>query len=249
MAIFDIFKSGSNSSQQSNQQSNQQSPAKVAEGGVSNQPSGVTTGMVDVAGNNNNNTQQQQSQQPANPLDAFSNLFNNTDTNTEKAPSFSLPEDTLSNVAKSQNFLQGIDEGTVQKAMSGDAKAFMDVIGAATQNAYKASLAHGSSLTDNFINSRLDYEGKSLSGKVKNELTNTELGASTQNFNHPVVKAQLTQVAQGLAKQHPDATPQQIAQMARDYVTTLANAINPNSTNKDSGGKTAADTNWGDYFG
>lgn len=248
MALFDMFKSGSNN-QQSNQQSKQQQPANVAEGGISNQPSGITNGMVDTSGNNSNNQQQQQSQQPANPLDAFSNLFNNTDTNTEKAPSFSLPDETLSSVAKSQNFLQGIDEGTVQKAMSGDAKAFMDVIGAATQNAYKASLAHGSSLTDNFINSRLDYEGKSLSGKVKNELTNTELSGSTQNFNHPVVKAQLTQVAQSLSKQHPDATPQQIAQMARDYVTTLAQAINPNSSTKDSGNKSAADTNWGEYFG
>ena len=246
MALFDIFKSADKPAPQ--QQSNQQPPAKVADGGQSNQPSGITNGMVDV-----NNQQQQQSQQPANPLDAFSGMFDNKDTNTEKAPSFSLPADTLNQVASSQNFLQGIDEALMTKAMSGDAKSFLEVINAATQNAYKASLTHGSTLTDNFINSRLDYEGKSLGSKVKSELTNSELGASTQNFNHPVVKAQLTQVAQGLAKQHPDASPAQIAQMARDYVTTLANAINPNSNNGGSPGNNqgekAADTDWNKYFG
>ena len=242
MALFDIFKSGNNQQQQQ-----QQPPAKVADGGVSNQPSGITNGQV-----NTDNTQQQQNQAPANPLDAFSNLFDNKDTNTEKAPSFSLPSDTLNQVASSQNFLQGIDEAVMQKAMSGDAKSFMDVINAATQNAYKASLTHGSTLTDNFINSRLDYEGKTLGSKVKSELTNSELGASTQNFNHPVVKAQLTQVAQGLAKQHPDASPAQIAKMARDYVTELANAINPNSQQGNSNspqGEKAANVDWNNYFG
>lgn len=246
MSIFDMFKSAGNNQQQQ-QQPNQQQPKTVAEGAPSNQPSGVTNGVADA-----NNQQQQQSQPPANPLDAFSGLFDNKNVNTEKAPSFSLPDDVLSKVASSQNFLQGVDEQLVQKALSGDAKSFMEVIGAATQNAYKASLAHGSTLTDNFINSRLDFEGKTLGSKVKSELTNSELGASTQNFNHPVVKAQLTQVAQGLAKQHPDASPAQIAQMARDYVTELANAINPNSNQGTPGnpqGQKAADVEWDKYFG
>lgn len=210
--------------------------------------SGITSGAnatVDNSGQVNSGD----ANKAANPLDAFKNMYDTSTTQEDKAPSFTLPKDKLSQVAQSMDFTKGIDPAVMQKAMSGDAASFMEVIQHTGRAAYEASLEHSSGLTDQYVNSRLEHDSKSFGSKVKAELTQNELG-TTANFNHPVVKQQLTDTARLLSKQHPDASPQEIATMARNYVTTLAQAINPNfgDTGNASNKQTAQETNWDDYF-
>lgn len=258
MSLFNMFKpSGSNKQESNNQgnnqgnnnqqQGNQQQPNNGnAQGNMqgNNNTAVPNNGMLDGMAGGNNNTQ---SQQAENPLDSFKGMFDNKGTDGDKAPSFSLPQDILDKVSSSQNFLAGVNEELIQKAMSGDAKSFLDVINAATQNSYKSSLSHMSALSDQFMNSRLEHEGKSFGSKVKQELTTSELSANVPGFNHPVVKAQLSEVAKSLAKQHPDATPQEIAAKAKDYIIQMANAINP-QTKSDADNEKASSTDWDTFF-
>lgn len=257
MSFFDTFRKATNTQPQGNQQqnTNQNNQNNNGNNGNNNnsngnnsgnqqqQSNGMLDGMAGSGDNSNGN-----SQEAANPLDAFKGMFDNKTTEGDKAPTFSLPQDILDKVSGSQDFLQGVDKELVTKALSGDAQSLMDLIGAATKNSYKASLSHMSTLSDQFVNSRLEHEGKSLSSRVKKELTTTELG-NTPSFNHPVVKAQLIQIAESLSKQHPDASAKEIADKAKDYITQMANAINPQA-NADSNANSAkaGEVNWEDYL-
>jgi len=78
--------------------------------------------------------------------------------------------------------------------------------------------------------------------------------ANTPNFAHPVVRQQLKEVATRLSGQYPDASPQEIADMSRDYITQLADAVRPPSDPKANSGKSGAaveergEEYWNNYF-
>lgn len=249
MNVFtNFFKpAASTQTQQQNQTQQQKQPPQQKQpitDATNNNQQATASGIEAGAANPNGN-----SQPSTNPLDAFTGMFNTANTEQDKAPSFLLPEDKLAQVASSQNFLQGINPELSQKALTGDANSLMEMMNAVAQNVYKNALAHNSQLSDAFVSSRLEYENKNLSGRVKQELTASELGNNTPGFNHPVVKAQLSKVAQDLARQYPDASPQQIAKQAKDYVLELAKAINPDlGASKQASAESAKDTDWDSYF-
>lgn len=168
-------------------------------------------------------------QVPVNPMDAYAKLWENTPTNTETAPSFNLDSKVLGEVAASQNFTQGISPELMTKATQGDAAAMVQVMNAVGQQAYQAALSHSSTLTDRFVAARSAHDLKGIGGKVKSELTNSVLAADSPNYNHPVVKAEFSRIANQFQSQNPDASPQQIAQATKEYMQNLHNAMNPSS--------------------
>lgn len=178
------------------------------------------------------------------PLAVFAKMYDNP-ANAEAAPTFNLDSEQLSKVAKTQNFMAGIDPALIEKATNGDTKALLEIINASNQNAYSSALAHTSKLTDTFVSAREAHNAKGFGSRVKNELVNAELG-STLNFSNPVVKKQLTRTAEELQRQNPDASPQEIKQLAIQYITELASAINP--TASPSANKKNQDTDFDAWF-
>jgi hypothetical protein len=183
-------------------------------------------------------------QKPVDPLAGFSKMYENTST-PDAPPAFKLDSAQLKTVADNQDFTKGIDPALLQRATSGDTSALIEVIQASSRNAYQTALAHNSSLTEGFVTAREGFAEKGLTGKVKNELTVNAL-TGTQNFDNPVVRKQLVSVAMDLQRQHPDASPQEIAAEARRYITELANAINPQTTATPSSRN--KETDWDSYF-
>lgn len=162
---------------------------------------------------------------PVDPLASFAKMYDNP-TNPEAAPSFKLDATQLNTVAKTQNFMNGIDPALVERANNGDSKAIIEMMGEVSRNSYRAALEHGSTLTDSFVSARETHNNKGFGSKVKNELVNNEL-SGTLNFSNPVVRKQLIRTAEELQRQNPDASPADIKQMAQDYITELAKAITP----------------------
>jgi len=228
-----------NQQQQGNQQGNQQQNQQQQNG---NQQQ-TNSGIMDKGEHGNPN-------EAKNPLDAFTSMFQNTDNGEQNTvPKFDLPKDKLEATAKSMDFLQGLDQELLQKAMTGDAASFLEVIQHASRSSYQSALDHGSKLSDQFINQRLSFDEKGFASKVNSQLTQQEL-STTANFNHPVVKQQLTEVAQRLAKANPDAAPADIARMAKEYVVEMANAINGTSA-EDAAKKDkekSGEVDWTSYF-
>lgn len=249
MASFfeSMFKSAAptNNQQQNNQQQNNQNGGKPVDNGViqnnkptnNNQPSDV------------NNLQQQQ--KPEDPLELFAPMWDQKNTDQNSAPpSFTLDNEVVGKVAAAQQFTAGINDELMQQALGGDTKALMQIMNAVGQNAYRASLQHNSVLVDKFVNMRSEHEQKNLAPRLKQELTANAL-ASNANFKHPVVRQQLNDTANRLQRQFPDASPQEIATMAADYIKQLAAAIAPPSQNQNANGSNnqqQEETDWSQYL-
>lgn len=185
-------------------------------------------------------------QVPVNPLDAYSKLYDNANKGTEVAPTFALEGKVLDEVSNSLDFTGSVAPELMQKALSGDGQALLQIMNHVGQQAYKTSLNHGTHLTDKFVNARSSYDLKAVGSRVKSELTNSAL-SSAPNYEHPVVRQELMRVANAMQSQNPDSTPQQIADAAKQYVTDLYSAINPV---KPDAAKEKADagTDWNEYF-
>jgi hypothetical protein len=181
------------------------------------------------AGTDQNNL----SKETQNPFDSYQKLFDNAAKNSDiQAPSFSLDPKVIADVASKMNFTQGINPELVQKAQSGDAGSMMELIQEVGRNAYRASLEHATKLTDTHLGQRSEYEGRRVKEGVRSQLTSDALSAGSDtnaNLNHPVVKAELNRIAKSFAAspEYADASPQEIAKAAKQYLIDLNSALSP----------------------
>jgi hypothetical protein len=182
-----------------------------------------------------------------NPLDAYKKMFDNAASNTElTAPNFAIDPKVLGDVSSKMDFTQGVNPETLQKATTGDVNALMELIKKVGQNAYRASIEHNTALTDSHLKTRGDFESKKLSEGVNKKLTESAL-SSAPNYNHPVVKAELNRIASQFAGANPDASPQEVAKAAQQYLTDLYGALNPNAGKKQEEQTEGMD--WSKYLG
>jgi len=228
--------------QQNNQQpgGGQQGPnAQAQQPAQGMQPNGSPTPNSNVNGTN----------QQTDPMAAYATMFtNNTDKQGEVAPSFSIDPKVLDQVSGGMDFMQGADPAVMQKALGGDMQAFMDIMNHVGRSAYKSSLQHSSSLTDKFVGMREEFSGKRLPSMVREELTMGEI-AGNSGSTSPVVRQQLVEIAKKYQAANPDASPQQVAAAAKQYVADLFGAINPESS-PEAKAKAAQprEVNWDTYF-
>lgn len=183
---------------------------------------------------------------PVDPLAPFAKMYD-TPTGGDKAPEFVLDDTALSTAAKSVNFMQGADPALMQRAKQGDSEAIIQLMEHTGRMAYQSALSHSSTLTGKFTEAREAFNAKDFSGRVKSELTvNAMTGMA--NFDHPVVRKELIKVAQDIQRQHPDASPQQVAERAKEYITELSRAVNPTSSTAGPQAGTPQSTDWDSYF-
>lgn len=165
--------------------------------------------------------------EPVNPLDVYKNMFDTSKNAAEDvAPAFKLDDKVLNEVSEKLQFASGVNPELMRRAQGGDVNALIEMMNAVAQNAYKAAISHGTALTDTHLNTRAEYEKKTLGSKVKEQLISSRL-ADVPNANHPVVKAELARIASMLAKTNPDASPEQIRTEAVRYLNEVQAAMNP----------------------
>lgn len=180
-------------------------------------------------------------QQPVNVLDAYSKLFDNSGKAPDVAPAFILDPKTLSEAAGTMNFTQGIPQELMTRATTGDAAALVEVMNLVGRSAYQSSLAHSSALTDRFVAARSEFDLKGVGAKVTQQLTNSAL-ADAPNYQHPVVKAEFSRIANAFQAQNPDSSPAEIAAATRGYMQNLQTALNPTTAAANPAAPAA--TNW-----
>jgi hypothetical protein len=228
MGVMDFFRTTSDGAPASTTQQ----PAAVQ------QPAAATTPDGKMPGTN---------QEPVNPLDAYNKLWENANKDADTPPVFDLDPKILNEVSSSLDFTQGINPELMQKATNGDVNALIQLMNQVAQRSYQTSLQHGSKLTDKFIGARSAFDLKGIDGKVKSELTNSAL-AATPNYSHPVVKRQLNLIANQLQSVNPEASPQEIAQAAQDYLKELASAINPETGKPKEDSAADGEVDWSKYL-
>jgi hypothetical protein len=193
----------------------------------------------------NGGNQNTQNQGPADPMAPWAKMFDNPSTDTDTPPSFSIDPKVMDEVVGKQDFMKGINPELMQKALAGDAQSMMEIMHTASRNAYRTAIEHGGVLTDKFVGAREAHGSKNLGSRVKEELTQHAL-SDTPNFQNPVVKKQLTQIAKLLSQQHPDASHQEIAKMSRDYLQDLVKVITPED--KSANQQAKGEVNWDNFF-
>lgn len=185
-------------------------------------------------------------QLPPNPLDVYAKLWETTDKAPEAAPVFNLDPKVLDQVSGTLDFTKAVSPELMQKATSGDMQAMMQVMNHVGQQSYKAALAHSTSLTDKFVDSRSKFDLKGIGAQVKSELA-TNAMSSIPNYSHPAVKTEVNRIAQAMQKQNPEATPDEIATATKEYFTNVYAAINPSAPTQEQQ-QQGQEVDWDKYF-
>ncbi len=153
-----------------------------------------------------------------NPLDSYAKLWENpAGAGPSSPPVFNLDPNTLNSAAASMKFLEGMPPELMQRVQAGDPQAIMEMVTFATQNAYKSSLQHSSMLTDKFVGAYSAYDKKQFAPQVKSQMVGQEL-SKIPNYSHPAVKAQVDMIAEQMQRQHPDASPEEVANHVKSYM-------------------------------
>lgn len=167
---------------------------------------------------------------PVNPGNWYEQLYTNTNTGEEDTPpEFKLDGTKLQEVAGGQNFGVSLSDEDKAKLAAGDFSVLEGMMNKVGQNAYKAALEHGSTLTGKFVGARSDYESKKLGSRVKETQVDQEL-SGLPNYSNPAVKAHLNDIAKRLQQQHPDATPREVALEAQRLLMEIAKGVDPENT-------------------
>lgn len=203
------------------------------------QPNGQPTPNNQIDGSN----------KTVDPLAAYASMWNNNpNQQQEVAPNFSLDNKVLDQVASGLNFTDGVPAELMQKAQGGDIQAIMELMNHSARNAYRMSLQHGSALTDKFVGMREDHFSKRVPGVVRDELTMGALNGSEGSTMSPTARKQLADIAKKFQAANPDASPQEVATAAKNYVADLYKAIHPDAAgSNESGGsrnQPAASFDW-----
>lgn len=232
MAFADFWKTSSN--QDSNIPNNPAAPQPAAK------PLSTPNPAVDAQGKIPG------SETSVNPMDAYNKMYDDANKSSDiQAPSFKLDSAVLDSVSSSMDFTKGVDPALMERALSGDTKALLEVMQSTGRSAYRASLEHNTALTEKHLSQRADYETSRVNTGVRQQLTSDAL-SSTPNYSHPVVKQELNRVANQYARANPDASPKQVAEAAQKYITDLSSALVPNSSksNSDAG----EEMDWSKYL-
>lgn len=242
-----------NSQNQQNNQQGQNNQQTQQPNEPGNRPSNAATlPSNNSGGQGNGNDPNANPQQNKNTLDIYSSMFDNKNSSGDTPPTFAIDPKQMDNIVQGLDFTKGIDPAVMTRATQGDANALLEIIHGVGRNSYRAAIEHGGVLTDKFVGAREQYSGKSFSSKVRKELVTNQLASNTPNFQHPVVRQQLTEIAQRFQTQHPDATAKEIGDMSVQYLQDLMDAIRPpenkQQQNSQQNSEERGEEFWNDYF-
>lgn len=206
-----------------------------------------------------NPSQQQAIATEQKDLDIFQSLLNNAaNAKPEVAPEFKLDADVLNKAASQLNFTQGIAPELMQKAMAGDAEAFLQVINQSNQNTFKTAVSTIGQLSGEHTKQALGHQQSQLKKDFTMQMATSGIDLNT----HPVVKEQVVTNAKLLAAQYPDADPKLIREQAialtletsKEFMRAMGMQVidpkNPDSVAQvKEQQQTAGETDWDKIFG
>jgi hypothetical protein len=169
---------------------------------------------------------------PVNPMDAYANLF------TPKAPAANAPKQltmqdpilgaldpaAFRTQIANTNFAANIPQEKIAAALGGDQQAFMDVINAASREAFAASaqLSHG--LIEHGVRTGADRLNGTLDSRIRNFQLKSQ-NTSNEALQHPAVAPMLNAVKMQIASSNPNLSPDQVQQQAEQYFSQMADVL------------------------
>lgn len=249
MDLFSMFK-GEAKPQQQNQ--NQQNDFRQTGGqSIQSSDNGIQP----------NQQSQQQQQQQQNPLDSFTQLWQNpsqggqqqqgqTQQQTQASPVAAGPEsrqyvntdlNAISGFTKNINFAQNVPPELMEAAMGGDPKAMINIINGVAQSALAHSLQLNGSALNASLNSGLQQFGTTLEGKFKDFSSKDRLYSSedAKVLSHPAIQPLVETARRQILQNNPAATSAEVQQQLVSYFKEVSSAINPSQQQSQQTGNTS----------
>lgn len=194
----------------------------------------------------------------ADPLDGFAELFTLPEVDPNKpvddpnAPIFSVDPTKLQEQLSGMSFIPADSQQLMAQALQGDGQALEKLLNGVGQAAYLKSSLLTANLADRAVRASVDRSTAGLPAQVRTQLSRSSLSKLNPAFQHkamePVVQAIRGQVEQ----KFPNATPDEVAEQVNNYLTLVAQKLNPNQqqpTDPRHPQHQQAATDFGDFFG
>ena len=232
MDLFSMFKG---EAKPQNQNQNQQADFRQNGGSsIQNSDNGIQP---------NQQQQQQPQQQQQNPLDSFTQLWQNPSqggqgqqtqqTNVAAGPESRQYVNTdlnaISGFTKNINFAQNVPPELMEAAMGGDPKAMINIINGVAQSALAHSLQLNGSALNASLNSGLQQFGTTLEGKFKDFSTKDRVYSSEDSkiLSHPAIQPLVETARRQILQNNPAATSAEVQQQLVSYFKEVSSAISP----------------------
>lgn len=169
---------------------------------------------------------------PENPLDSFADIFKAPEPkpNEQRVPTLADPLLAPLDPAKLRehvnkaNFTQNLNPETVQKALSGDASAFMDALNAVARESFAAA----AQLSHNVAETGARTAAARLDGTLDSRFRDLQIrGQNTANekLTHPAVAPMVNATKALIAQNNPNLSPAEVQQRAEQYFTQMAQVL------------------------
>lgn len=170
-------------------------------------------------------------------LDAFSKLWDTKPSEQAGIPKFATDTAKLQEAASKIQFTNAIPPELMQKALSGDAQSFQQVLNTVAQTVFAQAAAVTTKLMDTGLEATSGHLTNQLPEHIRKQLTNNELVGENPLFAHPAAKPILDSIQSQMAALYPQATPSELASKAKEYLTSfiaMANGKQVEDTSKPS---------------
>lgn len=243
MSIMDFFR-GTDSAAQAAQNTQQQQPAQQQQQQQQQEPNSGTPTQGEVSG-----------------LDAFKDIWQNEpvkegeqeDPEAAYDPSAGLninPEEIQKQVAQ-MNFAQVLDTQTLAKIGEGGEeaqKAFAESLNKVSQYVFSQSMIANATLVKQALaNSSGVFDARAERLLKQSKISDA---TSSQNpvFNHPAAQPMVKALQEQLARKHPQASHEEIAQKANQMFASLAEEFTKPQRDKQNQQSRANEPDWEDFF-
>ena len=167
------------------------------------------------------------------PLDEFKDIWETKPTDPNDPSSATPPELKVADVQKAvsnANFANSITPEAVQAIASGGEDAvqiFQQILNSSIREAVAQTTVIANKLSEKNIATALEQQQSKIPQMLREQTTANVLAADNPLFSNPAIKPIAEATKSQLLQKYPDATPDQIATMTRDFLSAMGEAFNP----------------------
>jgi len=170
-------------------------------------------------------------QTPDSPLAQFSKMWEpvaDAEGNV-KAPA-QLDATKLQEIISKADFTSTIGTDNLARIAAGGEEAqaaFTESMNSVAQQVLIQATMAANKMQEQAIKTALDSQTASIPELIRTQNASNNLQAANPLFSNPAIKPIIDAVQVQLAATNPTATPQQLTEMAQNYVTVMGEAFNP----------------------
>jgi len=192
---------------------------------------------------------------PASPLDQFKDLWQPDANPTEPQPLINVDPKALAEAARKTDFAKMIAPEHLQAISQGGeaaVQAFAQAMNQVGQGVYAQAAFASTKITEQAIAKAMERFQSEIPAHVKRLNASETLRNDNPALSHPAAAPILGAIQATLTQKHPNASSAELAQMAKQYLTNFASAVNApadaaNAANAATAAK-AGETDWNDFL-